>query len=440
MNQTRFVRCDCLIVKNARIVSSKGITEADILIEGEWIKKIAKSRMNEKGEEVIDASGLLALPGLIDAHVHLRDPGATHKEDFYTGTCAALAGGVTTVLDMPNNNPPTTTVKALKEKQGIALEKAVCDFDFHFGAETNNFNEIMKASPRSLKMFLGSTTGNLLTENAQEILEHFKKFPQNKPICIHAEDEERIRFMKTLVEQPDATNHNEIRDETCALLAVQKALELLAKHSRQAHFCHVTTASEVTLIRARKLKNVSCEVTPHHLFLSEKTAERIGNYAKMNPPLRSEKTRAELWQKLGEIDVIATDHAPHAISEKEKEYSDAPAGVPGLETMLPLLLNAVNERKLRIERVVEMCCANPARVFHLKNKGEIAVGKHADLTLIDLKKTHKLGGERLYTKCGWTPFEGTHVQGRVEKTILRGQLAYEENAIYVKKGTGKKVE
>lgn len=431
-----------MIIKNARIVSQNGITEANIQIEEEKITRIARSGMKEEGEEVIDANGLLVLPGLIDSHVHLRDPGATHKEDFYTGTSAALAGGVTTVLDMPNNKPPTTTVKALKEKEKIACEKAVCDFDFHFGAETNNFNEIMKASPRSLKLFMGSTTGNLLTSETEEIFEHFKKFPQNKPICIHAEDEERIKFMKMEFEQADALDHNEIRDELAALLAVEKALNLLKQHSRQTHFCHVTTANEVTLIRAKKLKNTSCEVTPHHLFLSEKIVEKLGNYAKTNPPIRSEKTRAELWRKLGEIDTIASDHAPHTIREKNMQYADAPAGMPGLETTLPLLLNAVNEKKMSIERVVEMCCVNPAKIFHLKNKGEITIGKHADFTLVDLKKTHEISGERLYTKCGWTPFEGMNVQGRVEKTILRGKLAYEAetNAIYARKGTGKKVE
>lgn len=430
-----------MIVKNARIVSPDGIIEANIHAENERITRITRSETKE-GEEVIDAKGLLVLPGLIDAHVHLRDPGATHKEDFFTGTCAALAGGITTVLDMPNNNPPTTTVKALREKEAIAKEKAVCDHDFHFGAAKDNFDEILKANPRSLKLYMGSSTGDLLTDKMEEIEKHFKNFPEKKPVCIHAEDEERIKWMKSKYELKDARIHGVIRDELAALVAIEKALNVLEHYPRKIHFCHVTSGKEVALIRSRNWASASCETTPHHLFLSEKVIEKLGNYAKVNPPLRSEKSRRELWRELDSVDVIASDHAPHTIAEKQREYDEAPAGMPGLETTLPLLLNAVNEKKLKIERVVEMCCANPARVFKMKDKGEIAAGKHADFTLVNLKKTQKLTGEKLFTKCGWTPFEGMQVKGRVEKVILRGELAYEAEShfVYAKKGSGKKVE
>ncbi len=430
-----------MIIKNARIVSPGGIREANIYATNERITRITKTT-NENDEEIIDANGMLVLPGLIDVHVHLRDPGATHKEDFFTGTCAALAGGYTTVLDMPNNNPPTTTVKTLREKEKIAAEKTVCDYDFHFGAEKDNFEEIIKAGPRSLKLFMGSSTGNLLTDKMGDIERHFKNFPEKKPICIHAEDEERITLLKNKYALEDARIHGVIRDELAALVAVEKALNVLEHCPRRIHFCHVTSGKEVQLIRSRKWATVSCEASPHHLFLSEKTIEKLGNYAKVNPPLRSEKTRKELWRELDGVDMIASDHAPHTISEKQKPYAEAPSGVPGLETTLPLLLNAVNEKKLSIERVVEMCCSNPANAFKLKDKGEIAAGKHADFTLVDMKKTHKLTGEKLFTKCGWTPYEGMKVKGRVEKVILRGELAYdaETHLIYAKKGSGKKAE
>ncbi|MEW6329304.1 MAG: dihydroorotase family protein, partial [Candidatus Micrarchaeota archaeon] len=374
-----------MIIKNGKIVTSRGAARADILIENGKIKKIARA-ISGDNDEIFDARGLHIFPGLVDAHVHFRDPGATHKEDFYTGTAAALAGGVTTIIDMPNYHPPTTNLRNYNEKRKIAREKAVCDYSLRFGASESNFDEVEKAHPRSLKIFTCETGSELRILALKNILAHFRNFDARKPICIHCEDQHLMDVLARKHTADSVEMHNRIRSPLCAALALSKILFLAHRAPRKIHICHVSTGGELALLRSRG-KNVTCEVTPHHLFLSEEDLKKLGNFGKTNPPLRAKKDQAALWHHLHMIDIVASDHAPHTREEKEKNYRAAPSGVPGVETTLPLLLDAANKKRMTLARIVQMTSSNPARIFNLKSKGALAAGKDADLVLVDLKKS-----------------------------------------------------
>lgn len=349
------------------------------------------------------------LPGMIDVHTHLRDPGATQKEDFYTGTCAALTGGVTLVLDMPNNPIPTISSSALQKKEKIASQKAVCDFGLIFGAsQTDNTNEFKKIIPKvcALKVYMDQTTGTLLIEKLALLEKIFQKWESDKPIMVHAED-------ATLV----------------------KALSLAYIYKRRIHFCHVSLKEEVELIKkAKELgMRVSCEVTPHHLFLTENNAKKLGPYGIMKPPLRTQQDVDSLWQGIrqGVIDIIATDHAPH--TKKEKESPKPPFGVPGLETALPLLLTAVHKKWITLEKVIELYCENPRKIFNLPKQKDTYIE-------VDLHKKWEIKNENLKTKCGWSPFNGEIVYGKVEKVVLRGANVYKNKKILIKPGFGLKIK
>lgn len=393
-----------MLVKNAKFFLDGKITEKDILIEGERIKSLG--HFPGSG---LDASGFLVLPGLTDAHVHLRDPGATQKEDFHSGTRAAIAGGITTVLDMPNNNPPTTTLERLEEKRIIASKKAVCDYGFHFGAGTNNFEEVKRAKPGSLKIYMGETTGDLFLPDEKLIFLHFQNFPKEKPIVVHAEDQ-------TIID-------TEGRTPLAAQVAVAKATMLAEKAGRTICIAHASTAREVEL--AKKWKKSFVEACPHYLFLNEEKIAHLGNFARVNPPVRSEQERRKMWGALDKIDYVSTDHAPHLPEEKEKSA----AGFPGLETSLALMLDAYIKKQIGMDWILSRMCENPARIFNIKGKGKIAPGFQADLVFVDLKKEWKVRAENMQSKCGWTPYEGMVLKGRVEKVIFRGELVFDGEEI-----------
>jgi len=398
-----------MLVKNAKFFLDGKIVEKDILIEGERIKSLGHFPGNG-----LDASGYLVLPGMIDAHVHLRDPGATHKEDFHSGTRAAIAGGITTILDMPNNSPPTTTLERLEEKRTIASKKAVCDYGFHFGAGTDNFEEVRKAKPGSLKVYMGKTTGDLFLPDEKSIFLHFQNFPKEKPIVVHAEDQ-------TIID-------SEGRTPLAAQLAAAKAAMLAEKAGRTICIAHASTAKEVEL--AKKWEKSLVETCPHYLFLNEEKVKHLGNFGRVNPPVRSEQERLALWKMLPQIDYLSTDHAPHLPEEKEK----GAAGFPGLETSLALMLDAYNKKQIKMEWILSRMCENPARIFSIKGKGKIAPGFQADLVFVDLKKEWKVRAEKMQSRCGWTPYEGMSLKGKVEKVIFRGELSYDGESIEEVKG------
>jgi carbamoyl-phosphate synthase/aspartate carbamoyltransferase/dihydroorotase len=348
---------------------------------------------------------LLRLPGLIDVHVHLREPGGEHKEDIASGTAAALHGGLTMLLDMPNTYPPIVDGAALHLKQNRARSKALCDVGFYVGASETNAETAAELAGAAvgLKIYLDQTYGPLRMKSLAALLAHFRTWPAGRPIAVHAEG-----------------------------LSAAVAIGLGRVYGRHVHICHVSLASEIALIRAAKESGaaVTCEVTPHHLFLTEADAQRLGPYGAMKPPLAAEADRAALWANLDVVDCIATDHAPHTRQEKEGE--SPPPGVPGLETMLPLLFNCVAEGRLTVERLVELAHTAPRRIFGLPEQPETWVE-------VDPAGTTTLTGERMRTRCGWTPFEGWTVHGAVRRLVLRGQTAVQDGEIQVKPGYGRPI-
>ncbi|MBI4790890.1 MAG: dihydroorotase family protein [Chloroflexi bacterium] len=419
-----------VLIRNGIIITPENIFRGDILVVGETIARVAAA-IDDAEARVIDASGFHILPGLIDAHVHLRDPGATHKEDFASGTRAALAGGVTTVLDMPNNPQPTTTREALDEKRSIAQEKAACDCAFFVGATQGNADECGNVGAVGVKLYLGATTGDLLVTDFDSIYRHFAA-QHGLPIVVHAEDNEALQFFAS------ASRHSAKRPPLAASLAVARALALAEATGRQLRIAHLSTARELALVKAAKARglNVSCEVTPQHLFLSTEDEERLGAFGIVNPPLRSPDDVRALWENLADCDMVATDHAPHTIEEKRS--SKPPSGMPGLETMLPLLLTAASEKRLSLQDIARLTARNPARVFRFARKGEIAVGYDADLTLVKLDQEYTLQ-KPWQTKCNWSPFEGRRVRGKIASVFLRGQVVIANGEILVRAGYGKEV-
>lgn len=423
-----------LFIENGWIVKKTTAAPVNILIAGERIVAVGPDVKPTAGATRVKASGLLVLPGLVDIHVHLREPGGEHKEDLTSGTRAALAGGVTTVLAMPNTSPPITDAASLTNAIALAESKAVCDFGFFLGATPDNATEAANlANAVGLKMYMGSSTGSLLVDDFGGQLAHFKAYPEQRPIVVHAEDETAVRWFG---------RQGQRRPPLCAALATARALALAEHLKQRVHICHLSTAHELELVHAAKTRGVpvTCEVTPHHLFLTNKAEWRLGPLAKMNPPLRSAADGAALWDHLAWIDAIASDHAPHTLKEKQVGVTNAPAGVPGLETTLPLLLTAVSEGRLMLSDLVRLTSSGPAAIFGLAYKGNVAPGYDADLVLVNPDVQRTLQPEQLWTKCGWTPFAGHRVKGRVEQVYLRGQLAYANGEVLAEPGFGKVVE
>ncbi len=348
---------------------------------------------------------ILELPGLVDVHVHLRQPGGEHKEDIRSGSAAALAGGVTIILDMPNTTPPLVDGTTLENKRTLVEQHALCDVGAYIGATETNAPEAASLADRAtgLKIYLDQTYGPLRMRSLSALLAHFSTWPAERPIAVHAVG-----------------------------LSAAVAIGLARSYGKRLHLCHVSRADEIALIRAAKASGaaLTCEVTPHHLFLTEADAKRLGPYGDMRPTLATDADVAALWANLDVIDCVATDHAPHTRSEKEGEQ--APPGVPGLETMLPLLLTAVCEGRLTRERLVELTHEAPRRIFGLPEQSDTRV-------LVEADARYRLGAEKLHTKCGWTPFEGMSVRGKVRQVLLRGQIACKDGEIKVRPGYGRAI-
>jgi dihydroorotase (multifunctional complex type) len=423
-----------LFLKSGWIVKKTTAAPVNIHIVGERIVAVGPEVEPSAEAKVVDASGLLVLPGLVDVHVHLREPGGEHKEDLTSGSRAALAGGVTTVLGMPNTLPPIADAASLAEVTALADSKAVCDFGFFVGATPDNVAEVATITDAvGLKMYMGSSTGSLLVDDFDGQYSHFKSYPQNRPIAVHAENEAAVNWF---------ARQGQRRPPLCAALETARAL-VLAEHLRQrVHICHLSTAQELALVRDAKARGVpvTCEIAPHHLFLVNTLEWKLGPLAKMNPPLRSSEDIEVLWANLAIIDAIASDHAPHLLKEKQVGVMGAPAGVPGLETTLPLLLTAVNEGRLMLSDLVRLTSSGPAEIFGLARKGRIAPGHDADLVLVNSEAKWTIGEARSWTKCGWTPFSGWRVKGRVEQVYLRGQLVFANGEVLAEPGYGRAVE
>ncbi len=429
-----------LIIKNARLMLPENVYKGSIAIENGKIVKIARNFQNNSADKILDAKENFLLPGVIDVHVHFRDFRQKNKEDWKTGSQAAAAGGVTTVLDMPNNDPPITTLKRLQEKRKLAEKNSIVDFGFHFGASLNNEKEIRKIkNVASVKFYLGSTTGNLLMDNDAKVAEYFEILAKKKiPATIHGEDEQMVQYYTKLVrKRKDILAYSDARPNICAAESVNKVLYFSKFSKNPVHFCHVSTCEEVDMLRKHHFKWISAEASPHHLLLSRKDFKKLGTFGKMNPPLRREKDRQELWRAIADntIKIIATDHAPHTKEEKERgDIWAAPGGVPGVETSLPLMLNEVSVGRLFLLKLIKLMSENPATIFGIKNKGRIKEGYDADLVLVDMKKKKKIQNSELFTKCKWSPFDGKPVKGLPIKTFVRGNLVFDEGIAIKNRG------
>ena len=419
-----------ILLTGGEIVTATSVEPADILIDGEIIAAVGPHLDVPADVPRIDISGLTVLPGLIDAHTHLREPGATHKEDFTSGTRAALAGGVTTVFAMPNTDPPITDRATFEQAASLAASKAVCDVGLYIGAMHDNAAEAAALSDRAigLKMYMGSSTGSLLVDKFASQFAHFAAYPHDRILAVHAEDEQAVQYYVA---------QGEHRPPICAALAVARAIALAEQTDRRLHVCHVSTPYELQLIRDAKERGarITAEVCPHHLFLSTADRARLGPYGKVNPPLRSPESVAALWDLLSVADTVGTDHAPH--TRPEKDGAQPPSGMPGLEAMLPLLLTAVHDGHLTLPNVVRLTASRPAELFALSGKGRVAPGFSADLALVDLTEAWTLTKGDLFTRCGWSPYEGRSLRGRVKQTYLRGQLAYNGGDVLVDPGYGR---
>jgi dihydroorotase len=416
-----------ILITGAKAVLPGAVQALDILIDEKTGKIVRMGKgLPHKGAKLVHAHGLLALPGAIDPHVHMRDPEDTSKEDFSTGSASALCGGVTTFIDMPcYRNPATNTVAAYAAKRRIAGRKCRCDWQLRFGASEKNQKEAAKSGAPSLKVFLCSTGSELYCSLAAAA-KHFRAFPKEKPICVHAEDNARIEERKLR-----CSENEKARDKLVAQLGCQSALRMANRARRRVHVCHLTTAKEVDM--CRHCKYATYEINPAHLYLSTDDLCELGFLGKINPPLRDRTEAKKLWRKIGNDTIIASDHAPHLPRQKK----DGAPGFPGVGTMLPLMLHAVHLRKFPVERLARICSLNAANAFGLHSKGKLAEGHDADIVLVDMHKKWRISAKNRHSRAGWTPFEGKEVYGKIMGVYLRGRLAFDGERVLAKPGCGK---
>jgi len=428
-----------LLLRNGTVISSHGKKRADVLCENGKIVKVDEDITVVDDMEVVDCEGWFVLPGVIDTHVHLREPGGDYKENFITGSKAAARGGVTTVLDMPNNSPVIDSVSRLDSKYEMARGRMVVNYGFYIAATGSNLDELKKADHAcGVKLFMGKSTGDIVVEGGSDGI---FKFCTDKILVVHAEDNDRIEDRKRqFAELDDPSVHSLIRDDEAAYLAIKTALHLAEKYGTKLHVAHVSTAKEVDALRKFHRVNVTAEVATHHLFLTTDAYSEKGNLVKMNPPLREVGDKDALWDALkeGVIGTVVTDHAPHTLDEKQRSYKEAPSGVPGLETLLPLMLTSVNHGDITLERMVEAMCEKPAEIFGLDGKGWIEVGYDADLTVVDMNRVEIVGEKGYRSKCGWSPYEGWKLIGWPVVTMVNGEIVMRGGAV-AEKFVGKRV-
>ena len=424
------------LIKNATIVNEGSSFVGDLLVENGIIKKIGSS-ITTNSMTVIDASGKYLIPGLIDDQVHFREPGLTHKATIDSESRAAVAGGITTFIEMPNTVPQATNQQLLQDKFNIAEKTSFANYSFMFGGTNDNLEELLKTDPKTvagIKLFLGSSTGNMLVDNL-EVLE--KIFSSTKLIIsVHCEDEETIKkntaeHKAQYGEHIPIELHPVIRSEEACYLSSSRAIELAKKTGARLHVFHVSTAKETTLFRndiPLEEKQITSEVCVHHLWFSDQDYKEKGTHIKWNPAVKTAADRQGLWKALldDRLDIIATDHAPHTLEEKSNSYLKAPSGGPLVQHALLALLEKVSEKVISIEKLVEKACHNPAIIFQIENRGFIREGYYADLVLIDLKASQTVCKENILYKCGWSPFEGTTFSSSVTHTFVNGVLMYHE--------------
>lgn len=416
-----------LLIRNGTLQLPDRSLATNLAITG---GKIAGIGISGRAKQEFDAQGLHILPGIIDSQVHFREPGLEHKEDLATGTLAALIGGVTAVLEMPNTKPSTVTPQDLADKVTRTKGRASCHIGFFLGAAAENADQLAawERAPAcaGVKIFMGSSTGSLLVAQDEVLLRVLQN--GRRRIAIHAEDEALLNERKKFIRPGDPSSHPAWRNAETALSATKRIVGLARKASRPLHILHLTTAEEVEFLKGHK-DIASIEVTPQHLTLSaEDCYARLGSLAQMNPPIRSRRHQEALWWAVqqGLVDMIGSDHAPHTLEEKKKTYPDTPSGMPGVQTILPLMLDHVNAGRLSLSRLVDLMADSPARLYGIAGKGRIAVGYDADLTLVDLAAERVVEESWLKSRCGWSPFTGVRLKGWPMAVFLNGQLAMRE--------------
>ena len=426
-----------LLIKNARIVNEGTIFEGDVLIEDQIIKEISSSiSVKSSNVTVIDAENNYLIPGVIDDQVHFREPGLTHKATIETESRAAIAGGITSFIEMPNTNPQATTIEKLEAKFEIAQKTSSANYSVLFGGTNDNLDEILKVDPLNvagLKLFLGSSTGNMLVDNPEVLEKIFKS--TDLLISVHCEDEDTIkqntaRYMETYGDDIPVKFHPEIRSAEACYISSSKAIALAKKTGARLHVFHLSTAKEMALFsnkKALKDKKITAEVCIHHLWFSDEDYDKKGTLIKWNPAVKSAKDKAALWKALlnDKIDVIATDHAPHTLEEKSNNYTKAPSGGPLVQHGLVAMMEAHHNGKISIEKMVEKMCHNPAILFQIEKRGYIREGYFADLVLVNPNNPWTVNKDNILYKCGWSPFEGSTFKSRVTHTILNGTIVYE---------------
>ena len=421
-----------LLIRNGTCATPSGIAPADIGVVAGRIAAVGALSGASAAEE-FDARGLHVLPGVIDSQVHFREPGNEHKEDLESGSRAAVLGGVTAVFEMPNTQPPTTSRLAIEDKLARAKNRMHCDYAFYVGATPQNVGALAELERlpgvAGVKAFLGSSTGTLLLDEEEAIFAALKG--GRRRMAVHSEDEARLKARKSLAVPGDPRTHPVWRDAETARLSTERVLRLAREAGRRLHVLHVTTADELPLLAgARDFATV--ETTPQHLTLAAPECyERLGTYAQMNPPIREASHREALWRAVQEglVDVIGSDHAPHTSEEKNKTYPDTPSGMPGVQTLVTILLDHVAGGRLTLERFVDLTSAGAARIFGIAGKGRIARGFDADFTIVDLKAKKKIENAWIASKCGWTPFDGMETTGWALATIIRGRTVMRDRAL-----------
>jgi dihydroorotase len=430
-----------LIIKNGSCYINSKLEKIDIALADNKIKKIGKVEVNNT--KVIDASDKLVLPGIIDTQTHFREPGSTDREDLESGSRAAVLGGVTSVFEMPNTNPPTSNLLEFDKKLNLAKNRMHCNYAFYFGATPENVEQLSKLKGLKgccgVKLFAGSSTGKLLVDKEADIEKVISY--SDRIVSIHSEDEEILKLRKKFIKEGDVHSHPEWRNTECAISSTRRVVKIAERYNKKIHVLHVTTKEEVDFLAMHK-KNVTFEITPQHLTLyAPDCYDKLGTLAQMNPPIRKKEHYDRLWiaVKNSVVDVLGSDHAPHSKEDKKKKYPDSPSGMPGVQTILPIMLNHINNEKLSLEQLIKLMCENPCKIFGIKNKGYIKEGFDADLTIVDMNKKQIIKDEMIASKCGWTPFNNFTVKGFPVATIINGKIVMSDGKVNIE-GSGQPLD
>ena len=418
-----------ILIKNVTAILPSGRALTNLLIEGGLIVRV-DAASTTTAEEVIDATGLVLFPGLIDDQVHFREPGLTHKEDLFTASRACAAGGVTSFLEMPNTKPAAIDQSLIEDKYRLAASKSIVNFGFYIGATTTNLDSLVNATGvPGIKIFIGSSTGDLLVDD-QEALERI--FAETKlPICAHCEDETTVRQNQArLGSDLQVSDHSKVRDEAAAVIATRRAIDLAKRHQHRFHVLHVSTAAEIPLITDHA-GLITAELCPHHWHFNVDDYARLGTLIQMNPSIKTRDDNTKLWQALldGQIQVVATDHAPHTLEEKKQPYPKSPSGLPAVENYFSLLLERAARSECTWEQIASWTSDAPARVWSIIGKGRIEVGYDADLVLVDPNRTRTIENSEQFTKSKWSPWAGETLRGRPIRVFVGGRTVYYDGKI-----------